>query len=366
MKMRGNNGSGCGCALYLLGVLILIWLGTVPSPFGAVPEVSGAGDYRAQVVEIAADRSSLKVMRTDATGRSVRQLSVGGKDEAGKALRELVKAGVCPGDQLHKAGVCPGDLVRITEGPEEGQPVLAKLEIEAVAVPVWQRWLTMIGVALLLLLFAAPALGGDLKQLVVGLDGRYSNSKFQMAVWFGVVMVAYLSMLWLRFCYSGNWLLGAVEVPNNLLALSGLSALSFAGAKVITQGKENALAAAGMRGAMKQPAEHAKLSDLVQDDAGDPDFGDFQMLLITMVAALTYLVQMLMFLGVLELRGKVTLPDADSTLLAAFGLGQGAYLAKKAASGPKPPATLRAGGAGAQAGAVTPPPAVGPRLGVEA
>jgi hypothetical protein len=35
------------------------------------------------------------------------------------------------------------------------------------------------------------------------------------------------------------------------------------------------------------------------------------------------------FLGSRELHRALTLPDVDSTVLAAFGLGQGAYLVKK-------------------------------------
>ena len=339
--MRLTIGSAQAWAVWLLGVIVLVWLGTVSSSLGAALEGVEAGSFRAQVAEVAADQSSLRVAPTGAAGRSWRDLAIPAKDEAGKALRARVKS-----------SVHPGDLVVVKVAAVKGQqPALTKLDIETVPVAASQRWLTMAGAALLLLLFVKAALAGNLQRLIVGLDGRTSNSKFQMAVWFGVLMVAYLSTLWLRFCLSGNLVLGAVDVPTNLLALSGLSALSFAGAKAITQGKQNALAAAGMTGAMKQPAGRpAQLADLVQDDAGNADFGDFQMLLVTIIAALTYLVQIFMFLGVLELRGKISLPDADSTLLAAFGLGQGAYLVKKAASGPKPPDVPQGGGAGAGAG----------------
>jgi hypothetical protein len=97
------------------------------------------------------------------------------------------------------------------------------------------------------------------------------------------------------------------------------------------------LTEAGRLDALKQPASRPqRATDLVLDDAGNPDIGDFQMLLITLIAAITYIVQLFMFLGILEMHAKIEIPDVDSTLLAAFGLGQGAYLAKKAASGPKP------------------------------
>jgi hypothetical protein len=331
-----------GWIVWLLLVLALVWLGTVPFPGSSPSSPLAPGSYRARVAEIATDQSTLRVNLTDVPGQPARNFAVPGKTEGDKALRALLKS------------MAPGDLVNVTAlSPKRWPLVLDKLTIRTREVSPWQRWLTFGGAALLLLLFARAALGGPISGLIIGLDGRTSNSKFQLVVWFGVVMVAYLSTVWLRFCYSGNLLVGAVSIPNNLLALSGLSALSFAGAKAITQGKQNALAAAGMGTAMKQsaadPAHPARLADLAHDDAGNPDLGDFQMLLITLIAAITYLVQIFMFLGVFEMRGKITIPDADSTLLAAFGLGQGAYLAKKVASGPKVPNAPPAPGAEAVA-----------------
>ncbi|PYQ64806.1 MAG: hypothetical protein DMF53_06675 [Acidobacteria bacterium] len=33
----------------------------------------------------------------------------------------------------------------------------------------------------------------------VGRDNRYSKSKFQIAIWFAIVIIAYVSTLWLRW-----------------------------------------------------------------------------------------------------------------------------------------------------------------------
>ncbi len=338
-----TNGSGFqrrswyGWAAWLLLVLGVVWLGTRPSRSGqaAVAPLNEASCapacYPARVLDIAADGSSLRVRQTLAPGEPARDLLVGSKE---------LRARLDPAGKADD-GVRRGDLVLVTEkapAPAAGA-TLGALEVERMEVQASQRWLALAGAALLLILFARVALGKGMAGLILGLDLRMSNSKVQMAVWFGVVMVSYLAALWLRFCYSGNLLLGAVSVPTNLLSLSGLSALTFAGAKTITQSKQNALAAAGMITSMKQPAKQgeAGLQNLVQDDRGHADIGDFQMLLITVVAALTYLVQMFQYLGVLDLHATVSLPDVDSTLLAAFGLGQGAYLAKKAASGPAVP-----------------------------
>jgi positive regulator of sigma E activity len=53
--------------------------------------------------------------------------------------------------------------------------------------------------------------------------------------------------------------------------------------------------------------------------------------MITLLAVVVYLFQLINFLGVLKLYKSVTLPDVDTTILSIFGLSQGAYLAKKAA-----------------------------------
>jgi hypothetical protein len=47
------------------------------------------------------------------------------------------------------------------------------------------------------------------------------------------------------------------------------------------------------------------------------------------MAVTVYLVQVFCFLGSIELLTVVTIPDVDTTILALFGLGQGAYLTKK-------------------------------------
>src|SRR5713226_8983756 len=87
--------------------------------------------------------------------------------------------------------------------------------------------------------FALTALltGGHPLQLIIGEDGRYSNSKFQMAIWFVVVIATYLATVYLRVAQAGWEFFGGVDIPKNLLLLSGMSALTFGGAKGITASK---------------------------------------------------------------------------------------------------------------------------------
>jgi hypothetical protein len=154
-----------------------------------------------------------------------------------------------------------------------------------------------------------------------------------------------------------------VNIPNNLLLLSGMSALTFAGAKGITASK---VAAQGPKppaakpnffldlthndGAPAVPAQPtvpaqpavgnqpavAAQAAVPDQPAGPPqfDFGDFQMLIITLIAVGTYIVLAFTFFGTIEYSKIINLPDVDTTLLATFGLGQGAYLAKKAVGNP--------------------------------
>jgi len=187
-------------------------------------------------------------------------------------------------------------------------------------------------------------------QLIISEDNRYSNSRFQMALWFFVLIATYIAALWLRIWVAGWDFIGGVNIPQNLLLLSGMSALTFAGAKGITAGKTAAPGAAGKKAPAAAPNFFL---DLTHNDgipavaaqpavAGQPavaaqaavppqfDFGDFQMLVITLIAVATYIVLIFNFLGTIEYSKVVTLPDVDTTLLAAFGLGQGAYLTKKA------------------------------------
>ncbi len=104
-----------------------------------------------------------------------------------------------------------------------------------------------------------------------------------------------------------------------------MSAFSFAAARGITAYKAPPGSNAKPTGAPTFPG------DLVRNDEGNVDLGDLQMLIITLLAAGVYLLQVFHFLGSIQLLKVVTLPDVDTTILGLFGLGQGAYLVKKGA-----------------------------------
>lgn len=217
-----------------------------------------------------------------------------------------------------------GDLVVLQHSQEAG---LLSLSVVTRELGWGTRVLTLISSLFGLLVIFSWFLGFNfqsLKNLIVGRDNRYSNSKTQIVLWFSILIITYIASIVLRSCYGGIDFVGGVTIPQNLLLLSGLSALTFATAKGITESRINS----GKTKTFEKDGPKFP-GDLFQDDEGRVDLGDFQMIIITLLAVFVYLAEVLGFLGMIEFHKAVTLPDVDTTILATFGLGQGAYLAKK-------------------------------------
>jgi hypothetical protein len=205
------------------------------------------------------------------------------------------------------------------------------------------RLLILTVCALALFGLATAATRGKPLSFIIGMDNRYSNSKFQLALWFWVLISTYLATVIFRVWFAGWDFFGGVSIPTHILELSGLSAITYGGAKAITTAKvEAAKNPVTPPGAAiiqvpnpnpkpsQLPGQESFFTDLVQNDQGGFDFGDFQMLVVTFIAVGMYLMLIIHFLGSVEFLKTATLPDVDTTILATFGLGQGAYLAKKA------------------------------------
>jgi hypothetical protein len=227
----------------------------------------------------------------------------------------------------------PGDRIKITFTSGDNVLTVFCFDFAPEPEPHTRLWVLALSILVCLLLYYVLSRFKP-QTLIVGEDNRYSNSKLQIALWFLVLITTYVATLTFRVWYLGCDFIGGVNIPPNLLLLSGMSVLTFGGAKAITTSKVNTEKAAGI-----QDPKNAKtatphlLRDLTQDDtnSGRLDFGDLQMLVVTFIAVATYLVLVFHFLGTIETAKAISLPDVDTTLLAAFGLGQGAYLAKKAA-----------------------------------
>jgi len=198
----------------------------------------------------------------------------------------------------------------------------------------WKRpatFFTLPAIVLILTLFSK-----NVRELLfIGQDGRVSNSITQMSLWFILLISTYVSAFILRWTDAGG-VLGCIGIPMHLAVLSGLSGLTTAGAKGITANKvANAPAppANAQNGKWNDNKAAASLGDLIRDDNNRFDFGDFQMLVMTLIAVVSYGIIAYAFLGAIPAQATISLPDVDGTVLAMFGVGQGAYLTKKAATG---------------------------------
>ncbi|SCY31271.1 hypothetical protein SAMN05216420_104204 [Nitrosospira sp. Nl5] len=236
------------------------------------------------------------------------------------------------------AAMRPGDGIKATYVREgkggvnatDGINSVKSLEWQSKAVDRGSRWLSLIGAAVTLWILAYIFTRGHPTELYLGTDNRYSSSKFQTVLWFWLVISAYIAIVSHRIMAAGWNYVGGVDIPPNLLILSGISVLTFTAAKAITAGKVEKAAAEG-KPDLKVSAAAPQATDLISNDLNRTDLGDFQMVIITMLAVIIYAISAVEFMESIEFRRVVTMPDVDATLLSIFGLGQAAYLGKKAA-----------------------------------
>ncbi len=217
-----------------------------------------------------------------------------------------------------------------------GDPVPAAAAVPTEMVSVGARLLAAGAAFGFIFCFAAIVVKWKVGAYFIGMDKRVSNSQTQLVLWSTTALGVYLTTVLLR-AYLGlgtanSDMFGGVDIPPNLLAVSGLSGLTFAGARTITTAQAQAALAKGLE--PKKNLDGASFYDLFQDDDHNVDLGDTQMILITVIAIVLYLAKSFVFWATLKVSPSVTMPEIDTYLLASFGIGQGAYLAKKAGSAP--------------------------------
>ena len=325
--------------------LVCVWGLVYPTPSVASAD-SVAIQKRVVVQAVAGDQLSLDALAVDeatTSGKKPCDVAKAARPEAACPALHLMVGDNVVKEQLKQ--LRNGDYLQVSYSVDsaKGQSMLKTIgpyEVSSVDSPLW----VLVGSAAVCLLLYSIFSRFNPWQVIIGEDNRYSNSKFQMAVWFFVLITSYIAALWLRL-RSGGWdFVGGIDIPKNLLLLSGLSALTFGGAKGITASKAPAAAAAvaaataaaapaAVVAALPQKTAATQpnfFSDLTHNDQGLFDFGDFQMLVVTLIAVTTYVVLIFNFLGTIQYARAISLPDVDTTILATFGLGQGAYLTKKA------------------------------------
>jgi hypothetical protein len=273
------------------------------------------------VKEIAADMSWL-IVRTRNLDKSESEVNVPLQTSA--QFQPLVSA-MRPGDGVIAAYVRSGGM-----NATDGTNSVKSLEWQSKSVGRAARWGSLIGAMAALYILAYVFTKGHPTALFLGADNRYSSSKFQTLLWFSLVISAYIAIVSHRIFAAGWSYVGGVDIPPNLLILSGISVLSFTAAKAITVGKVEKATAAGNTD-VKVSADTPSVFNLVTDDDNQTDLGDFQMVAITILAVIIYAISAVEFMDHIEFRRVVTMPDVDATLLSIFGLGQAAYLGKKAA-----------------------------------
>jgi hypothetical protein len=177
------------------------------------------------------------------------------------------------------------------------------------------------------------------KQLVVGKDGRWSTSKFQAIAWTLVVIFALFALLFAYLIVQlgdffdwgwaaslqdplGNSLEDFLEkgLDESYLVLLGLPLGTAVASKAITLTKV-------ANGTQVKPPKEAgdstgAVQELVGDDNGETDLGDFQYLLFNFLALGYFLIQFLSHPS----QGLPNLPD---TLLGLTGVAAAAYVSKK-------------------------------------
>jgi hypothetical protein len=228
-------------------------------------------------------------------------------------------------------GARPGDRVWLTVDDPVTPRRVVQITRVARPVPALERTIALAAAFAVIAAFAALATAGRPWRFLVGDDNRMSNSQTQMVLWFGVVAMVYGATLILRAWFLGWDFMGGISMTTNVLAMTGLSGLSFGAAKVVAVQKSGG--APGVAGAPPPaaPAARPSVRDLVLNDFGAADLGDFQMILISSVATLIFAAASWEFLTLVDIVQTTQLPDVDTALLGSFGIGQGAYLIKKAA-----------------------------------
>lgn len=311
----------CGLALGLIGLggLAATAAADTPPPPSATPTPAD-GVIRAIGVspsKLGANADQLTILPTGAPGPVVLTVDR-------PADKQALELGARPGDRIWLTVDDPLNPQRVVQITRLARPV-----------PALQRTIALASALAVIAAFASLATAGRPWRFLVGNDNRVSNSQTQMALWFGVVAMVYGATLILRAWFLGWEFMGGISMTTNVLAMTGLSGLSFGAAKVVAVQKDaNAAAAApggGVAPAPVDPAPRPRIADLVLNDFGVADLGDFQMILISSVATVIFAAASWEFLTLVDIVRTTTLPDIDTALLGSFGVGQGAYLIKKAA-----------------------------------
>lgn len=161
-----------------------------------------------------------------------------------------------------------------------------------------------------------PASRQGLYGLVVGNDNRLSTSKLQIFLWTITVVWAVLTLVF-RFTGSESEAADAFTIQAEYLILLGFPATAGIVAKTLTMGRVQSGAI------VKPPADSPTAADIVSNDEGDADLGDWQYLLFNIVA-------LAVFYRLFLAEPDLGLPAIPETVVALTGGSAALYTVKKA------------------------------------
>ena len=168
----------------------------------------------------------------------------------------------------------------------------------------------------------SPARRHGVATLFLGLDGRTSTSKLQAFLWTYAVLWALISLLTGAGVEAFNDILNHDPREEYLLLLGGPYAAAIAAKAITTQQVTKGLTTKPPKATRKGTASE-RVVEIVANDEGALDLGDFQYFAFTLLA-LTY------FAWALIRTPADGLPPIPATLLVLTGVSLGAYVGKKA------------------------------------
>lgn len=161
------------------------------------------------------------------------------------------------------------------------------------------------------------------RSLYVGLDGRWSTSKVQALMWtlvFVYALVTFFIADQIGMSFNDKMTFGTLTFPDNYLLLLGGPYAALVAAKGITASRSDQKTTDETSPSDKTAAQG--LQEVVSDDDGNTDLGDFQFFLFNLVALAVFLVSFVPDIKA----GLPVLPDYLVALTSASAL---AYLGKK-------------------------------------
>ncbi len=165
------------------------------------------------------------------------------------------------------------------------------------------------------------AIFSSIKQIYNAEDGFPSTSKAQFFIWTFVAVLAYLMIFSDRIIMHSIWRPPS-EIPYHLLLAMGLS--------VITASMAHAINVRNPQKEINSGIQNASKIGLLTDENGNPDLSKIQMIAWTGVAVSVFFLEVIH--NIWWNPSPPQIPDIDEALLALMGIGQGAYITKKAIS----------------------------------